>query len=209
MLGAVLLLILVGFVIWGVVRVSNLRSSSASIPTMPSIADELLTEAQSTMVSPATVIAVITPTSGASETSNSSTPVPGGDIGTLDQNTQTASPVENRLVNISLSIHQRTWVRVTVDGEVEFEGRMLPGSAYTFSGDQQVTILTGNGAALQVFFNDQDLGIMGIFGEVVNRVYTPEGMVNPTPTATLPPSATPTVTPQIQMTETSQPTPQP
>lgn len=215
MLGTVLLLILVGFVIWGVVRVSNLRSSSAPISTMPSIADELLTEAQSTTALTGTVSAAITPASDAPETSNSSTPVPGEDSSTLDQNTQPASSVEfpasdpNRLVNISLSVHQRTWVRVTVDGEVEFEGRMLPGSVYTFSGDQQVIVLTGNGAALQVFFNDQDLGTMGIFGEVVNRVYTPEGMVNPTPTATLLPSPTPTDTPQIQMTETTPPTPQP
>jgi cytoskeleton protein RodZ len=211
-LGAILLLTLTGFVIWGALRVSNFRSSSASIPTMPSIADELLTEAQSTAALTVTLTEAITPASGAPETSNLSTPVPGEDSNALDQNTQPASPVElpandpNRLVNISLSVHQRTWVRVTVDGEVEFEGRMLPGSAYTFSGDQQVIVLTGNGAALQVFFNDQDLGTMGIFGEVVNRVYTPEGLVNPTPTATLPSSATPTVTPQIQMTEPSTPT---
>jgi hypothetical protein len=113
------------------------------------------------------------------------------------------------LVNVSLAVRQRAWVRVTVDGEVEFEGRMLPGSVYTFSGNEEVSVLTGNGAALQVFFNDQDLGTMGIYGEVVERVFTPEGLVLPTPTITPTPTATPTEMATPEVTVTSQPTTQP
>ena len=111
------------------------------------------------------------------------------------------------LVQVSLAVSQRTWVRATVDGEIEFEGRMLPGSAYSFAGDEEVEILTGNGAALQVFFNQQDLGTLGIYGEVVDRVFTPQGMVLPTPTLT--PTALPTATPTPQLTGTPPPTPAP
>jgi hypothetical protein len=88
-----------------------------------------------------------------------------------------------------------------VDGEIEQEGRVLPGSAYLFSGNELVVIQTGNAAALQVYFNQQDQGILGQFGEVIERAYSPSGPVQPTamptplPTSTSPPEATPTPTP--------------
>ena len=84
---------------------------------------------------------------------------------------------------------QRAWMRVLVDGEVEYEGRVLKGGAYTFSGDEMIELLTGNGAALQVFFNQRDLGRPGIYGAVVHQIFTPEGITQPTPTIT--PTSTP------------------
>jgi hypothetical protein len=56
-------------------------------------------------------------------------------------------------------VNQRAWMRATVDSEVVFQGRVVPGSAYTYSGNENVEIQTGNGAALHVYFNQQDLGI--------------------------------------------------
>jgi hypothetical protein len=94
-------------------------------------------------------------------------------------------------------------MQVKVDGKVEFEGRVLPGNAYSFAGNDRVEILTGNGAALQVFFNQQDQGSMGLFGQVVNRIYTVEGVQTPTPTIT--PSVTPT--PRTSPTPLQTPTP--
>jgi hypothetical protein len=100
-------------------------------------------------------------------------------------------------------------MRVTVDGEIEFEGRVLPGSAYAFAGIAQVDLLTGNGAALQLFFGDQDLGVLGVYGEVVFRAFTPEGLVLPTPTMTPTPTATTLVTGTPPATVTVPPTPAP
>jgi hypothetical protein len=91
---------------------------------------------------------------------------------------------------------------------VAFEGRVLPGSAYPFAGDERVELITGNGAGLQVFFNQQDLGLLGLFGEIVQRVFTVQGVILPTPvtlpTLTPAPSATPTVsgTPPVTATPT-------
>ncbi|MCX6065216.1 MAG: hypothetical protein NT121_05615 [Chloroflexi bacterium] len=68
---------------------------------------------------------------------------------------------------------------------------MLPGSALTFDGNERIEVLTGSGAAVQILYNQQDLGLMGSFGEVVNRIYTLNGVETPTPT----PSPTPTITP--------------
>jgi hypothetical protein len=82
-------------------------------------------------------------------------------------------------------------MRVLVDGEVEFEGRILPGSAYAYTGEERVELSTGDGDALQVFFNQQDLGSLGVAGEVVNLVFTLDGIQTPTPTITLSPTTTP------------------
>ncbi len=102
-------------------------------------------------------------------------------------------------MQVYLTVRQRAWLRVTVDGEVAFEGRVLPGSAYQYEGDETVDILTSNGAGLQIYFNQQDLGPMGLFGEVVEQVYTiagvqtPTSTITPTPTETLRPTATPRI----------------
>ena len=60
-------------------------------------------------------------------------------------------------------------------------------------------ILTSNGAALQIFFNQQDLGPMGLFGQVVQQVFTASGVQTPTPTVTPTPTSTPrpSQTPQV------------
>jgi hypothetical protein len=86
----------------------------------------------------------------------------------------------------------------------------MPGSAYTFSGNEQVVLRTGNAGGLQVYFNQQDLGILGAFGEVVERVYTIQGALTATPrvlpTGTPTPSGTPTPTPTSTSIGTSTPT---
>jgi hypothetical protein len=75
-------------------------------------------------------------------------------------------------------------MRVTVDGQVAFEGRVLPGSAYPFSGEDRIEVVTGNGSGLQVYYNQQDLGPLGFAGEVVDRIFTSEGVQTPTATVT-------------------------
>jgi hypothetical protein len=92
-------------------------------------------------------------------------------------------------------------VQVTVDGEVVFNGRMVPGSAYEFGGDQSIEILTGNAAGVRVIFNERDLGVLGLFGEVANLVFTEDGILTPTPTITLTPTPTNTFTPTLPVEE--------
>ncbi len=114
--------------------------------------------------------------------------------------TTTPQITGNEKVQIQLIILQRSWVRVTVDGITAFEGRLLPGSVKVFGGEQSIEILTGNAGGVEVIFNQRDLGVMGLFGEVIDRVYTAEGIATPTPTITLTP--TPTDTPEATVTPT-------
>ncbi|MBI1793191.1 MAG: DUF4115 domain-containing protein [Chloroflexi bacterium] len=99
-------------------------------------------------------------------------------------------------VQINLVATARTYLRVTVDGKVKFDGRVEPGSAYPFDAESQIEVLVGNAAALKVTYNGRDLGLMGNFGEVIDRVYSAQGIA--TPTGTQPPTAT--ATPNITLT---------
>jgi len=113
-------------------------------------------------------------------------------------------------VQLILQIEQRTFVRVSVDGTLAFEGLAFPNERKEFTG-QLVEVTTGNAAGVRVIFNQRDLGPMGGIGEVVSRQYLPSGLITLTPTITFTPSITPTPsetpTPTMPPTDTPVPTP--
>ncbi len=197
LIGVALSLFLVIFVIWVGIRIFAMSSEEGSTPTAPSIADVLLASA-----TPSDTSTLSPPTSTIPETP---LVVPTHFLSTfILTGTLVINPQPGVQVNVSVS--QRAWMRVTVDGKIEFEGRVLPGSAYPFTGVSQVEILTGNGAALQVFFGGTDLGQMGEFGQVVNRIYSRQGVQNPTPTITPTTTATKPVMQPPAITNTPAPT---
>jgi hypothetical protein len=98
-------------------------------PTAPSIAEVLLASS----------------TASASPTSLPATPLPpptltlaAGIIVTDAVSGEILTAAEQGNVMIQLIIQQRTWLRVNVDGQVEFEGRVIPGGALSFVGDTAV-----------------------------------------------------------------------
>jgi hypothetical protein len=103
-------------------------------------------------------------------------------------------------------VRERVFVRVIVDGEVKLDARIAPGAALVFDGQERIEILTGNGGAVQVIYNQFDFGLLGNPGEVVNRIYTLDGIQTPTPTVSPTPSNTPRFQPSATPTITSIPT---
>jgi hypothetical protein len=180
-IGTIVVVFLVGFVIWAAVRIFTLRQEQELSPTPPSIAEVLLAPPTATITpslpAPTTTVPELPP----------STEQP------VDDTAEEIIPLPESggVVQVYVTVRQRSWIRAIVDGEVEYQGRVLPGNAYQFTGDDKVEILTGNAAALQIFYNQQDLGPMGLFGQVVYRVYTIDGVQTPTPTITLTPTETP------------------
>jgi cytoskeletal protein RodZ len=108
-------------------------------------------------------------------------------------------------INLILIPRQRLWVEVTADDDLVFRGRLIPGNAYDFSGQNRVDILTGNAGALQILFNDQDIGSAGLVGQVANLSFNENGLILPpptlTPTITTTPQTTPTPTPTTTETD--------
>jgi transcriptional regulator with XRE-family HTH domain len=93
-------------------------------------------------------------------------------------------------VNVQLIIEQRAWVRVLVDGAERYSGRAEPGEILEFQAQQTIEVITGNGGGVRVFFQGQDVGLMGEFGDAVVRLWGESGVITTTPTATTPPTAT-------------------
>jgi len=198
--GGLLITFLLGFTIWGAIRISNLRTGKAPSPTAPPVSEILLS----------------TPAAGTSTTATQvSTPLmltasPVAEQVTLTANetqlSETEPPVVlestpqlgNAPIQVYIVARQRAWMRIKVDGEIIFEGRVVPGSAYTFAGNDQIELRTGDAGSLQVYFNQQDLGVLGTFGEVVEKIFTVQGMQTATPavrpTGTPAPTGTPTPT---------------
>ncbi len=201
-LGAILIVAVVAFIVWGTIRISSLQAAPDPIETVPSIAEALQAtpvESLSEMPPPSE-----TPLPGPAETENSPG-LEGNPIAPPPEEVPPETPVptvSDAPVQIYVSVLRRAWMRVTVDENIEFEGRVVPGSAFSFSGEFQIELITGNGAALQVFFNEIDLGVLGVYGEVVYRVFTPQGELLPTPTITPVPTSTPLASPTPQQTDT-------
>lgn len=189
--GIVMIAVIVGLAIWGVGRIVSEREADAE-PTAPPIVD-VLGDAPIPTASPAlTFVAVEDPSVATAEAGDETLLTP--DV--------VVEPVTTANVSVNVFALERVFVRVSVDGEVTFEGRMAPRETMLFEANDQVVILTGDASAIRITYNGTDLGLMGGPGEVVNRVYLITGVA--TPTATIPP--TPTNTPAVTPTFTPSPT---
>src|SRR5581483_3471706 len=187
--GGGMAIMLLLFAIWGISRVAVIRSNSHPQPTAPSISDILAETAAPTLVQEVTLIPA-----------QNTAQAPLELTATLEF--QTLGP--NIKVQLAIVSVERTYMRVTVDGKVQFDGRTSPGITYSYDANDQIEVLVGNASAVRITFNGRDLGIMGGFGEVVDRVYSVQGVV--TPTSTQPPTPTITATPTITQTPTRTPT---
>jgi cytoskeleton protein RodZ len=184
---AVLLVILVlfAFAVWSAAETSSAIASETS-GTITAVARLTL--------GTSTITPSVTPTP---EKQTTLSDTPSGNVTPIL--TGTFPVIENRPVQVLVIAHQRAWMRVTVDNVISFEGRVVPGNAYPFAGSEKVELLTGNAAALQVFYNSQDIGSLGLMGQVVNLIFTPNEAITPTP------RFSPTITPTITVTPTLQP----
>jgi cytoskeletal protein RodZ len=186
--GLGLILILLVFVIWGTSRIFGLHPTSTPQPVAQSISDILAVTSEAGTATPMSTsvesgVGINLPTVSATAVS-------------------TIQPSGTGSVQVVLIALDQAFVRVTVDGKIEFQGRITAGKAYPFDGNTQIEVLTGNGAAVSVLFNQSDMGSMGNLGEVVNRIYTATSILNPTATFT----PTPTITPIPSITPRSSPT---
>ncbi len=198
LIGGGLFILIFVFFIWGVSQIDLLKGNTPEGTTAP-ISDILLTAG-----------------TASGNQDNSGNPVEtnsnGGEGVTTNGITPTIGPINNDPLQIYIISRQRVWLEVISDEKIVFSGRTTPGTAYSFSGTSEVKVTAGDAAALEISFNRQDLGTLGVSGQVVRLVFTPGQVMTATPqftstlaptqapTSTLQPSptlATPTVTPYI------------
>ena len=196
--------ILIGSItLWAGTLIFGAGGSSAEVTaTIPGVSDILLPTSTHSATPEA-------PISTLSEIEVDITPTLEGDKIPVDNAEATPTPgiTGNEKVQVQLIILQRTWVRVIVDNILAYEGRLLPGSVKLFGGELSIEVLTGNAAGVEVIYNQRDLGAMGLYGEVIDRVFTAEGIATPTPTISATP--TPSDTPEASITPTPTATQEP
>lgn len=201
--GLIIILVVISALIWSSVLVFGDQEDEVEITaTIPGVAEMLLPS----NTPPATITPTPEPPSEI-EVEITLTPGAAGGEDQAGQETATLNVVTAKNVRVQLIILQRSWVRVVVDGSPAFEGRLLPGSVEVFEAEQRIEVLTGNAGGVEVIFNQRDLGVMGLFGEVVSRVYTSEGIATPTPTVSITPTITQTPTPSATPSLTPPATP--
>ena len=193
--GGGMILAMIAFAIWGANRIiSQSQFEQGGVNSEQSISEALLaptlaTEEATALPSPS-LDAIIT-SAGVIETPTII------EIPTLAK----SSPVQ-----VVTAITGTTWMRVKVDGEIEYQGRANAGSAYTFNGNEKVEVLAADGSLVQIIYNGEDLGLMGDSGAISEIIYTPQGSLLPTPTSTPTPTRTPRVTPTFTPSITPTPT---
>ncbi len=197
--GLVIVLMMLVLVVWGLGRVFAQQAEQVALPTAPSIADVLVGTPLPTSVQEVTLIPA------------ADTPFALAETGTPEATLELPTPNLNINVALNIIAAERTYMRVLVDGQEVFNGRVLPGNAYPFEAVESIQVLTGNGAALRVTYNGRDMGLLGTFGEVADFIYTVDSVITPTPpappTATSTPNVTATPSPTPSPTPTQPPTP--
>ncbi|HUG34980.1 MAG TPA: RodZ domain-containing protein [Anaerolineales bacterium] len=181
-------ILLIGFTVWGVSRVMTILSEEDIEPTAPSISDVLLATTDPSLFTPTATLAPV-------------------EDGLLAPTVTIVIPTQNLNVSVQVNLIavERTYMRVIVDGEEVFNGRVVTGNAYLFEAETQIEVLVGSGAAIRVVYNGRDLGLMGDFGQVVNNIYLEEEVVTPTPLPSLTPTITHTPTATVPATSTPVP----
>ncbi len=215
LIGSIVIVALLIFAIWSTSQIIKKRNETTQA-TIPGISEVLAATSSPTEE----YLILETPEGESVETLTGTSEIPSNDTTQIGVSPEATFPDENLAITVSptfevmvdaplqvyIITRQRTYLKVDVDGQTVFNGRTLPGNAYPYSGTESIEVLTGNASALQIFFNQNDLGTIGAFSQVIDLIFTAQGIITPTPrftatstpttpaTMTLEPTATP-VTP--------------
>jgi len=175
LIGGLFIIGLFGFILWGTMQM--LQGEPVSPTEAPSISDILQTTP------------TLTPTPQETQQVENGESVngelPGNDDQPAGVETVPLQPTPIATINAAplqlyIIAHDRAYLKITVDNVELFNGRVIPDNVYTYSGQEQIDLLTGNGAALEVYYNQEYLGELGGLGDVVSLTFSSEGLVSST-----------------------------
>jgi cytoskeleton protein RodZ len=159
-------------------RIAATREQEATSTSAPPTATSLPPTATATQVVP-------TPTATRERPLLLPTPTPSPTA------TPTASPTRAGGVVVQIRVIERSWMQATVD-DVERQGELLEaGEERTWEGQYAIYFICGNAGGVEATVNGQELGVLGERAQVVEKTWTPEGEVTPTPAATATRAASP------------------
>ena len=102
---------------------------------------------------------------------------------------------------LSITVIERAWLQVTVDGEDQLGGILEAGEERVWEAQDTIYLICGNAGGVEVIVNGEELGVLGERAQVVEKLWTPQGEVTPTPVPEEV-SAAGTTTPTVEPTPT-------
>lgn len=172
--GTLLILGILGFLIWGIARMSEATQAPQATGTLPAVAEMLLNEPTE-------------PTPTALEPTSEQTEITLPTVTPFFTGVVSDQPIE-----VVLLARQNVWLRITSDGKVTFEGRLTDGEVQSFTAKESLELETGNIIALEIMHNQTRLEpLSDRIGTAARIIFTIEGMqelpivspdLQPTPT---------------------------
>lgn len=74
-------------------------------------------------------------------------------------------------VVVGISLKDRCWLKVVVDGKVEFEGTLAKGTQKSWTGQEQINIIAGNAGGVVITYNHGQEKLLGKPGQVEEVTY--------------------------------------
>ncbi|MFQ6014622.1 MAG: RodZ domain-containing protein [Anaerolineae bacterium] len=164
--------------------VTKIETTATAVPptatATPLTTVQVTPTAQPPVTETSTAVSQITPTAQppATETSTAVsqvTPTPTGTATPTPTPTLSApgaSPSPVSPLTIRVQITERTWLHVIVDGREAFRGILVRGDEQSWTGFGQIMMRSGNASGVTVFVNEQEEGILGERGAVVDRQWS-------------------------------------
>lgn len=81
-------------------------------------------------------------------------------------------PATMEEIQIRLDVTERTWMEVTIDGDVRFSGIARRGDTFEWTAEEEVRLLTGNAHGIVAIINEVELGRLGGFQEAKEEIWT-------------------------------------
>lgn len=75
-------------------------------------------------------------------------------------------------VVVDITLKDRCWLKVIVDGKVEFEGTLPQGTQRSWTGKEQIDIIAGNAGGVVITYNHGQEKLLGKPGQVEEVTYT-------------------------------------
>ncbi|MEL6399594.1 MAG: RodZ domain-containing protein [Cyanobacteria bacterium J06607_6] len=76
-------------------------------------------------------------------------------------------------IRVAVELQGQSWIRVTTDGQVTFEGILKEGATQVWTAEEQLKIRAGNAGGVMVSFNEGNSQLLGQPGMVAEAVYPP------------------------------------
>ncbi len=96
--------------------------------------------------------------------------LPSGSVGLAPAALPSGSPLPDGSHTVTLRLTGICWIEVSVDGAVASEGTFAAGTSKTFAG-RNIDVRVGNAGVADLVLDGQDLGKMGVAGQVVERSF--------------------------------------